>query len=55
MTDTPTYKCAECGAAVHIDEETQVLTRDCGDGHDGKGVILDLGPVVLEGTGGITG
>ena len=55
MADTPTYKCAECGAAVQIDEETQVLTRDCGTEHDGKGVILDLGKVVLEGTGGISG
>ena len=54
MTDTPTYTCAECGAAVHVDPDTQILTRDCTEDHEGKGVILNLGDVVLTGAGGVS-
>ena len=43
----PRYICAECGAAVTVDEN-QVLHRAC-EGHEDKGVILDMGEVVLTG------
>lgn len=41
------YKCAECGAKVTVDEN-HVITREC-EGHEDKGVILDMGEVQLVG------
>ena len=46
----PSYKCAECGAKVTVDPDTQVMTREC-EGHEDKGVILDMGEVALVGVG----